>query len=127
MKINIEHGIPFIEAIFKHTNKEIAVSNVLIDTGAASSIISVDIALEIGLGPSPTDIIHRVRGVGGYEYVYEKVIESITAPNIDISNFVVEVGDMDYGFNINAILGTDFLRRAKAKIDMENLTLTLNM
>ena len=54
MKINIEHGIPFIDAIFKHNNKEIVVSNVLIDTGAASSIISVDIALEIGLGPSPT-------------------------------------------------------------------------
>ena len=118
MNINIEHGIPFIKANFKHNNNEIVVSNILIDTGAASSIISVDIALEIGLTPSPTDIIHRVRGVGGYEYVYEKVIESITAPNIDISNFLVEVGDMDYGFNINAILGTDFLRRAKAKIDM---------
>lgn len=127
MNINIEHGIPFIKANFKHNNNEIVVSNILIDTGAASSIISVDIALEIGLTPSPTDIIHRVRGVGGYECVYEKVIESITAPNIDISNFLVEVGDMDYGFNINAILGTDFLRRAKAKIDMENLTLELKM
>lgn len=127
MNINIEHGIPFIKANFKHNNNEMVVSNILIDTGAASSIISVDIALEIGLTPSPTDIIHRVRGVGGYEYVYEKVIESITAPNIDISNFLVEVGDMDYGFNINAILGTDFLRRAKAKIDMENLTLELKM
>ena len=72
-------------------------------------------------------VSHRVRGVGGYEYVYEKIIESITAPNIDISNFLVEVGDMDYGFNINAILGTDFLRRAKAKINMENLTLELKM
>lgn len=127
MNINIEHGIPFIEVIFKHNNSQIVVPNVLIDTGAASSIISVDIALEMGLGPSPTDIIHRVRGVGGYEYVYEKVVKSICIENIEISNFSVEVGDMDYGFNINAILGTDFFIKAKANIDMKNLTLTFNM
>ena len=41
MNINLEHGIPFIKANFKHNNNEIVVSNVLIDTGAASSIISV--------------------------------------------------------------------------------------
>lgn len=77
MKLNIEHGIPFIEVIFKNNDKEVKVSNILIDTGAASTIISTDVALEIGLGPSPTDIIHRVRGVGGYEYVYEKIMENL--------------------------------------------------
>ena len=123
MKMNLEYGIPFIEIKIINNDKEVTVKNVLIDTGAASSILSSDIALAMGLAPSPTDVINRVRGVGGYEYVYEKSIDKIRIEDIELNNFKIEVGDMDYGFNINAILGTDFLIASRAVIDMESLEL----
>ena len=126
MNMNLKYGIPFIEIKIINKDKGITVKNVLIDTGAASSILSSDIALEIGLAPSPTDVINRVRGFGGYEYVYEKFIDKIKIEDIELSNFKIEVGDMDYGFNIDAILGTDFLIESKAVIDMENLKLKFN-
>lgn len=126
MKMNLKYGIPFIEISIINSNNEITVKNVLIDTGAGSSIVSSDIALEIGLAPSPTDVINRVRGVGGYEYVYEKSIDKIKIEDIEINNFKIEIGDMDYGFNIEAILGTDFLIASRATVDMENLELKFN-
>ncbi|MBB6631411.1 retropepsin-like aspartic protease [Clostridium algidicarnis] len=126
MKMNLKYGIPFIEISIINSNNEITVKNVLIDTGAGSSIVSSDIALEIGLAPSPTDVINRVRGVGGYEYVYEKSIDKIKIEDIEINNFKIEIGDMDYGFNIEAILGTDFLIESRATVDMENLELKFN-
>ncbi len=35
--------------------------------------------------------------------------------------FVIEIGGMDYGFDIQGILGMDFLTTAGAKIDLEKM------
>lgn len=128
MMINLElkYGIPFVTVKLINNGNEISVKNVLIDTGAGSSIISSDIAIEIGLVPGPNDVINRVRGVGGYEYVYEKLIDAIKIGDKEVSHFVIEVGEMDYGFDIDGILGTDFLIASKANVDMDKLTLRFN-
>ena len=39
-----------------------------------------------------------------------------------IDGFEVEIGGMDYGFEIDGILGMDFLMRARAVLDLGNLT-----
>lgn len=124
IKLNLKDGIPFITVELINDDKKISIDNVLIDTGSGSSIISSDIAIEIGLTPSPNDVINRVRGVGGYEYVYQKNIDTIKSGDIEVHNFNIEVGDMDYGFDINGILGTDFLIASNAIIDMNKLILT---
>jgi hypothetical protein len=40
-----------------------------------------------------------------------------------VEDFEVEVGEMDYGFEIGGILGMDFLRAARAIIDLGQLTI----
>ncbi|RYD03277.1 hypothetical protein N752_20815 [Desulforamulus aquiferis] len=40
-----------------------------------------------------------------------------------ISNFKIQIGDMDYGFEIDGIIGLDYLLKAKVIIDLETLTL----
>ena len=41
----------------------------------------------------------------------------------DVVDFDAEVGEMDYGFEIGGILGMDFLRAARAIIDLGELTI----
>jgi hypothetical protein len=45
--------------------------------------------------------------------------------NFILKDFNVEVGSMDYGFEINGILGMDFLLATGIKIDLKNLLITI--
>ena len=119
MKFYIKDGLPFTEINLSHEGKEVFIDNVLIDTGSASTIISTEVAISLDLGPSPDDELIRIRGVGGSEYVYEKCINKITLGAIVIEDLKIDVGAMDYGFDIKVILGMDFLIKAKAIIDIE--------
>lgn len=38
-----------------------------------------------------------------------------------LDGFEVEIGEMDYGFEFGGIIGMDFLRAARAVIDLGNL------
>ena len=40
-----------------------------------------------------------------------------------VDQFEVEIGEMDYGFEMGGILGMDFLRAAGAVIDLGRLTI----
>jgi hypothetical protein len=37
----------------------------------------------------------------------------------EMPEFIVQIGTMNYGFQINGILGMDFLKRSKAMIDID--------
>jgi len=123
MKFKIKYGLPFVEAMLIHNGKKVYLSNVLVDTGSASTIISANDAIKLGLKPEPDDKIRSIRGIGGTEFVYEKYIDGIRLGSIVISNFKVQVGAMDYGFGISAIIGMDFLISSKVVIDMRKMIL----
>jgi len=88
------------------------------------TIISTDTAFKIGLNPESDDVIHTVCGVGGIEFVYEKKINNIKIDNATVTDMKIQVGAMDYGFEINAIIGMDFLTQTRAVIDLGKITLT---
>lgn len=96
----------------------------LIDTGSATTIISTEAAIGLGLGPQPDDELNLVRGVGGVESVYEKYIESIVLDTVTLRNFKIDVGAMQYKFDIEAIIGMDILNKAKAVVNFFEMTLT---
>lgn len=117
MKLAIKYGLPFVEAVLTHKNKKVLLPNILVDTGSASTIISADTAVELDLEPEPSDKIRRIQGVGGTEFVYEKNIDGIELDSKIVPNFKIQVGAMDYGFEIKAILGMDFLMLTKMVLD----------
>jgi hypothetical protein len=55
--------------------------------------------------------------------VFTRRIDRLAIGNHGVDNFEVEVGEMDYGFEIGGILGMDFLRAACAIIDLGQLTI----
>jgi hypothetical protein len=124
MKIIIKHGLPFISAVLTYRQKELKIENILLDTGSGGTIFSTDLLNRIGLKPEPKDKIQRIKGVGGTEYVYQKQINFLSVGILSVNNFIIEIGAIDYGFDIQGIIGTDFLMKTEAVIDFKNLKLT---
>ena len=46
--------------------------------------------------------------------------------DLDVNRFEVEIGAMDYGYNIDGIIGVDFLMQVGAMIDLANLEIRTN-
>jgi hypothetical protein len=77
--------------------------------------------LTIGLTYEPDDRVHRIRGVGGAEFVFTKCVDSLAVGKLQVNDFQIEVGAMDYGFDIDGIIGMDFLIQVGAIIDLAKL------
>lgn len=124
MRLYYDYGLPFAEIELFNGDKSIKLSKVLIDTGSATTIISTETAIYLGLGLQPDDELNLVRGVGGVETVYEKYVENIAVDTAILKNFKIDVGAMQYGFEIDAIVGIDILKQAKAIVNLGEMILT---
>ncbi|MCP4754893.1 MAG: hypothetical protein GY866_28795 [Proteobacteria bacterium] len=123
MKISIKDGLPFIEVALIHNGQKIVLNHVLIDTGSAGTIFDVDELAKIGLLPEPKDSIYTISGIGGSEFVVEKRIDQIILASIEIVNFPIEIGAMEYGLDIQGILGFDLLLKTQTIIDLSTLNI----
>lgn len=85
-------------------------------------MLSADVVEAVGITPQPDDVINKLRGIGGTEVVYMRVVDRLSLGEASVSNFEVEIGGMDYGFEIQGILGMDFLRQTEAVINLKDLT-----
>lgn len=121
MKVQLRQGLPYITAKIEYEGRQLELSNVLLDTGSVGSIFSTDKLLTIGLHYEPDDLVHRIRGVGGAEFVFTKQIGCLALDELQVTNFEIEVGAMDYGFEIDGIIGMDFLTKVGAVIDLLHL------
>ncbi|HMQ55987.1 MAG TPA: retropepsin-like aspartic protease [Anaerolineae bacterium] len=118
MKIKVTEGLPFVTVTLVYQGKQLTIENVLLDTGSAGSIFSIDQVDALNLLPEPTDKIEQVRGVGGIEYVFTKRIDLLRLGSLEVLDFEIEVGAMKYGFDIDGIIGLDFLMQTKAIVDL---------
>lgn len=118
MKILLQNGLPYIAVEVSYRGRCLELDNVLLDTGSAGTVFSIDKLLDIGLEYAADDAVHRIHGVGGTEFVFSKIVERLAVGDICVDNFEIEVGGMDYGFAIDGIIGLDFLLRVGAVIDL---------
>ena len=58
---------------------------------------------------------------GDKEFIYEKIIDSIKFGDVIVENFKIQIGAMNYGFGIKAILGMNFLMVVELFIDCGKL------
>ncbi len=123
MNITLINDLPFISVILMHRQHRLELDNILLDTGSGGTVFPTDIVSTINILPEPGDEIHRIRGVGGVEYVFEKQIDLLQAGELKVENFIIEIGQVNYGFNIQGILGIDFLIKTGAIINLGKLEL----
>lgn len=126
MQLNLNYDIPFVDVVLIYQGKRINVDNVLVDTGSARSVFAADIVNTLGIYYEPDDIIETVRGVGGIETVFERAIDTIQVDDYELAEFIIQVGGMDYGFDIRGILGMDFLAQSQAILNFGTFTMAFN-
>ena len=119
--IRLQSGLPFVAISLSHHGKTIQLSKVLLDTGSAATLLNIEHALELGLDCLPTDPLRRICGLGGAEFVFEKRIAYIALGKMECMDFAIQIGDMDYGFPLDGIVGMDFLTQVGAQLDLANM------
>lgn len=121
MKIYLHQGLGYVTVSLTYQGMSTTLDNILLDTGSAGSIFSVDKMLEIGVQLESQDAIRRIQGVGGSEFVFIKKVEQLSLGEFSLKNFDVEIGAMHYGIELNGIIGMDFLLQVGAIINLEKL------
>lgn len=126
MNIDIRYGLPFVEVTICYRGKELHLEKVLLDTGSAGTIFNADAVDVVGVKVEPGDFMNKIRGVGGIEVVYSKLFDFIKVGVAVLPAFEVEIGDMNYGMEIDGILGFDFIHSAGLMIDAKELNVLAN-
>ena len=121
MRIALRHGLPFVSVTVGYRDRQLQLDDVLLDTGSAETVFSADRLLAIDLLYEADDAVHRIRGVGGAEFVFSKRVDSLSLGDLQVNGFNVEVGAMDYGFELDGILGLDLLMHVGAVIDLAQM------
>lgn len=122
MTIRLRDGLPYVTASLLYDGRGISMENVVLDTGSTGTVFAADKVFSLGLRYEVQDGVHPVRGVGGgVEFVFTKRVESLSVGELRADGFEIEVGAMDFGFEIDGILGMDFLIRVGAIVDLARL------
>lgn len=124
MQLTLIDGLPFTAVIVTYLGKSVEIPHILVDTGSATTILAVDSVKNIGIVPLQEDTLYTIRGVGGTEVVFTRLVDSLQIENRKLPDFEIEVGGMDYGFEIKGILGMDFLTQSGTIINLKELQLT---
>ncbi len=123
MRPRIEHGLPFVAATVEAGGRTVGLPRVLVDTGSAGTVLSIARLCEIGVGPSPDDVIYTIRGVGGTENVFMRRVARLALGDVEVADIEVEVGALDYGIPMDGIIGMDFLMAAGVILDLAGRTM----
>lgn len=99
--------------------RSLTINHLVIDTGAAHSLLSSDIVTQVGIHFENGDKLVRSFGIGGDEYSFRKQIDQVQLGNFVIDNFYMDFGvfheDID---QINGLIGLDILKGANMVIDL---------
>jgi len=118
------HDLVYVTATLTYRGTTVEIPDILVDTGAASTVINADLAADAGIYLEAADQLRRLRGVGGHEHVFLRHVDRFAVGDHGLDGFDVEIGEMDYGFDLGGIIGMDFLQAARAVIDLGKLTIT---
>ncbi|MEC0231044.1 aspartyl protease family protein [Paenibacillus alba] len=125
MKLRIDDGLPLVSLSLTYGKQTIKLSNVLFDTGCASTIFDTDLMVNIGLY---LDMINgtakRMYGVGGAsELCYEQVVEDLQIGNFNLPFFKLQLGMTREPYGFDGILGIDFMTAVGLKVDFKELNI----
>lgn len=128
MEIKFKDGLIFtsIELSFRGSSK--IIENVVIDTGAAETIISPDVVEGIGIIAEGNDNVNSFYGVGGSLHnFFSKEVDGICIGQAKLEKPKLDFGVIDPKGYINGLLGLDLLMKLGVIIDLKNLTLRIDI
>lgn len=123
MDINIYFDGQLIYTSLKLTykGKSKVIDNLVVDTGAAKSFISINAVDDINIAFEDGDYITTVYGVGGSDNSFEKLLDCIEFGSKKYEHYKVDFGAFYDDYNINGLIGLDLLKDAGVTIDLKNM------
>lgn len=126
MELRYRNGLLFTSLEINYQNNMKVIDNVVLDTGAAETIISPDAVEDIGIIAEFDDMIGSFYGIGGsiHNY-YTKKIDEVNIESVKLQQVKVNFGIIDVKGEINGLLGLDILLKTNAIIDLKQLSLKM--
>lgn len=126
MEIQFKDGILFTSMQLSFMGESKIIKNVVIDTGAAETIISPDVVEDIGIIAEYNDSVNSFYGVGGSLHnFFSKEVDEISFGKVKLNEVKLDFGVIDPNGYINGLIGLDLLIKLGAVIDLKNLTMTI--
>lgn len=121
MKIVYRDGLLYTTLEIRHMGRRKMIDNVVIDTGAARTILSPDAVIDVGIKYGLGDRIVGAYGIGGMQYAFEKKVDTVKFGSFVIQNCTIDFGLIDEHGTVNGLLGLDLLVEAEVVIDFKNM------
>lgn len=120
MNIFINNHLLHTTLTINHQGKTETIERLVIDTGAAHSLISSDAVFELGIYATNSEII-TMYGIGGEDHAFRKVVDKISFGTYSSETVSLDFGFFDPSYGINGIIGLDILLPGKFVIDLDSM------
>lgn len=115
MQIEFMHDLIQTSMTNDYKGRSLRIDNLVIDTGAAHSLLSSDIVSELGIRFENGDKL----GIGGDEYTFQKTVDQIQIGELILKHIPIDFGIFHEGINyINGLIGLDILKSGNMVIDL---------
>ncbi len=112
--------------VVEATLNEERTAQLIVDTGASMTVLSTDIALDLGIFGTTDDEILTVHTAGGSVQVNKNYLSSLEVGNAHAQNIAVAIHDLpDISEQIEGLLGMSFLKHFIITLDAEHRRLIL--
>ncbi|HZK83522.1 MAG TPA: retroviral-like aspartic protease family protein [Desulfosporosinus sp.] len=127
MNMKFQDGLLFTSIQISFRGKTKIIKNIVIDTGAAETLISPDAVEDIGIFAELEDSVNSFYGVGGSLHnFFSKNVKQVKLGEDSLEDVKIDFGVIDPNGTINGLLGLDLLIKLGAVIDLKKLSLTLD-
>lgn len=123
MNLDLVDGLLFSCIVITHHGKRMTIRDVVVDTGAAESIISIDAVDDLFHSYEAGDRIRFMTGIGGREAAVRRRIDQIKFDSFLIRDHHIDFGRIGEYPGINGLIGLDVLLPGKFMIDLDKLQL----
>jgi hypothetical protein len=121
MKMNYQDGLLFVSLTLTYQWRTHTIDHVVLDTGAAQSLIDRDAVEPLLLKPALSDEIVTMMGIGGPESALRKRIDQLQFDTYTQYDPWVDFGLLDAHPGINGLLGADVLVSGNFVIDLAEM------
>jgi len=123
VRIEFVDGLLFAPVTISFRGKTIIVPNLVVDTGASQSLITMDAVEELDVSPELEDEYVFMRGIGGREPSLRKRIDFIQFDSYQLTDVYLDFGYLYGHAGINGLIGLDILESGRFVIDLDLMEL----
>lgn len=116
MRIEYCNGLVLASLTVTYNGRTKTLDRMVIDTGAAHTIVVSDVVDDIGIAFKTGDRMNHSQGVGGADYAFEKTVDSLEFDGFRLTEKPLDFGQVDW--DINGLIGLDILMPGRFIIDL---------